>query len=171
VSPPAADPLLARLERGALVFTALATAVSVGVRGGRFDVAWGIVGGGLLTLISYWAIRSGIASLVDMLAGPGAVGGTVAHREEASGVADEAGREAAGDPTGEATVEPVRPPLPLRARPVMAAVRFAGRYALLGFLAYVMIARLRLHPVGLLGGVTSFVVAVALEARRPRARQ
>jgi hypothetical protein len=43
---------------------------------------------------------------------------------------------------------------------------FVGHYALLAFAAYVMIARLRLHPIGLLGGVTSFVVAVALEARR-----
>lgn len=43
---------------------------------------------------------------------------------------------------------------------------FLGHYALLAFVAYVMIARLRLHPIGLLGGVTSFVVAVALEARR-----
>jgi hypothetical protein len=46
-------------------------------------------------------------------------------------------------------------------------VLFAGHYALLAFVAYVMIARLRLHPIGLLGGVTSFVAAVALEARRP----
>jgi hypothetical protein len=46
----------------------------------------------------------------------------------------------------------------------LAALVFAGHYALLAFVAYVMIARLRLHPIGLLGGVTSFVVAVALEA-------
>lgn len=51
-----------------------------------------------------------------------------------------------------------------------AALLFAGHYALLAFAAYVMIARLRLHPIGLLGGVTSFVVAVALEAGRPKAR-
>jgi hypothetical protein len=51
-----------------------------------------------------------------------------------------------------------------------AALLFAGHYALLAFVAYVMIARLRLHPIGLLGGVTSFVVAVALEAGRPKAR-
>ena len=52
----------------------------------------------------------------------------------------------------------------------LAALVFAGHYALLAFVAYVMIARLRLDPLGLLGGVTSFVVAVALEARRPKSR-
>jgi hypothetical protein len=41
-----------------------------------------------------------------------------------------------------------------------------GRYALLVFLAYVMIARLRLHPLGLLIGASSVVVAVVIEAIR-----
>jgi len=45
-------------------------------------------------------------------------------------------------------------------------VLFAGRYALLVFLAYVMIARLRLHPIGLLIGASSVVVAAAVEAVR-----
>jgi hypothetical protein len=40
------------------------------------------------------------------------------------------------------------------------------RYALLGFLAYVMIARLRLHPIGLLVGATSITAAVFIEAVR-----
>ena len=52
---------------------------------------------------------------------------------------------------------------------VFAALLFAGHYALLAFVAYVMIARLRLHPIGLVGGVTSFVVAAALEAGRRNA--
>jgi hypothetical protein len=41
-----------------------------------------------------------------------------------------------------------------------------GRYALLVFLAYVMIARLRLHPLGLLIGASSVVMAVVIEAIR-----
>lgn len=45
-------------------------------------------------------------------------------------------------------------------------VLFVGRYALLVFLAYVMIVRLRLHPIGLLIGVSSVVVAAAIEAAR-----
>jgi hypothetical protein len=44
--------------------------------------------------------------------------------------------------------------------------RLAGRYALLALLAYVMISRLRLHPVGLLAGVSSIVAAASVEAIR-----
>lgn len=45
-------------------------------------------------------------------------------------------------------------------------VKLVLRYALLGFLAYVMIARLRLHPIGLLVGVTSVAAAAFIEAVR-----
>lgn len=45
-------------------------------------------------------------------------------------------------------------------------LKLAGRYALLGFLAYVMIARLRLHPVGLLAGASSVAAAAFVEAAR-----
>ena len=50
--------------------------------------------------------------------------------------------------------------------PAGAVVKMAGRYALLAILAYVMIARLRLHPVALLLGASSVVAAAALEAGR-----
>jgi hypothetical protein len=54
-----------------------------------------------------------------------------------------------------------------RARVVRSAtVRLVGRYALLGFLAYVMIARLRLHPLGLLAGASSVAAAAFVEAVR-----
>ena len=46
------------------------------------------------------------------------------------------------------------------------ALKMAGRYALLALLAYVMIARLRLHPVGLMAGVSSVVAAASIEAIR-----
>jgi hypothetical protein len=46
------------------------------------------------------------------------------------------------------------------------ALQLAGRYALLAFMAYVMIARLRLHPLGLLAGASSIVAAVTVEAVR-----
>jgi hypothetical protein len=45
-------------------------------------------------------------------------------------------------------------------------LRLLLRYALLVFLAYVMIARLRLHPLGLLAGASSVVAAVSIEAAR-----
>jgi hypothetical protein len=55
-----------------------------------------------------------------------------------------------------------------RPRPKVAWIllKMTGRYALLAFLAYVMIARLRLHPVGLVAGASSVVAAAALEAGR-----
>jgi hypothetical protein len=43
-------------------------------------------------------------------------------------------------------------------------LKLVGRYALLAFLAYVMIARLRLPPLGLLAGASSIAIAAALEA-------
>ena len=45
-------------------------------------------------------------------------------------------------------------------------LQLAGRYALLGFMAYVMIARLRLPPLWLLAGASSIVAAVTVEAVR-----
>jgi len=47
-----------------------------------------------------------------------------------------------------------------------AVTKLTLRYALLGFGAYVMIARLRLPPLGLLAGASSIVAAVAVEAAR-----
>jgi hypothetical protein len=48
----------------------------------------------------------------------------------------------------------------------IALLKMAGRYALLAFLAYVMIARLRLPPLGLIAGASSVVGAVLVEAVR-----
>jgi hypothetical protein len=45
-------------------------------------------------------------------------------------------------------------------------VKAGSRYALLALLAYVMIARLRLHPLGLLAGVSSVVAAITIEGVR-----
>jgi len=58
------------------------------------------------------------------------------------------------------------PNAPLDERPSMRLVvmKLTGRYALLGFAAYVMIARLRLPPLGLIAGASSVMAAAALEA-------
>ena len=53
-----------------------------------------------------------------------------------------------------------------RRRGRRAVLMIAGRYALLAFLAYVMIARLRLPPVGLIAGASSVVAAASIEALR-----
>jgi ATP synthase I chain len=60
---------------------------------------------------------------------------------------------------GSATTSP-------RARTSWTLARVVLRYALLALLAYVMIARLRLHPIGLLAGASSVVAAASLEALR-----
>lgn len=57
-------------------------------------------------------------------------------------------------------------PARTRRRFAWTVARIALRYALLAFLAYVMIARLRLHPIGLLVGATSITAAVFVEAVR-----
>jgi hypothetical protein len=51
-----------------------------------------------------------------------------------------------------------------RRRAGLAVLAIAGRYALLAFLGYVMIARLRLSPLGLIAGASSGVFAAAFEA-------
>jgi hypothetical protein len=51
-------------------------------------------------------------------------------------------------------------------RPGWTVTKLVTRYALLAVLAYVMIARLRLHPVGLLVGASSVVAAASVEALR-----
>ena len=57
--------------------------------------------------------------------------------------------------------DPVPPP-----KASFAVVKLTARYALLAFLAYVMIARLRLHPIGVFVGASSFVAVAAVEAAR-----
>jgi hypothetical protein len=102
----------------------------------RPAVALGVVGGGLLVGVSYWSLKSGVTAFVDVLAGAGQAAG------------------ASGEPT------------PPRANIRREIVKLTLRYALLGLLAYVMIARLRLHPWGLLAGASSVVAGVSLEALR-----
>jgi hypothetical protein len=125
------DPLLRRLERTGLAWCLGVAAVALAVRGGRPDVALGVLGGGVLMGLSYWAIRSSVTALVALVT-PG------------------------GSPT---------PRVP-KGRLLL---QLAGRYALLGLLAYGMIARLRLHPVGLVLGVSSLFVAAVVEVVRLQA--
>jgi hypothetical protein len=50
-------------------------------------------------------------------------------------------------------------------------VKFVTRFAILGGIAYVMMVRLRAHPVWMLLGASSLVAAAALDAvRAPRSR-
>ncbi len=130
-------------------------------RRGTPDVAGGVLGGGALIWTSYWAIKRGVDALVVILA-PG----------DASGGSASATPALASGPPG-----PLRQPAPQsgsapkvgvapKAGIAWTLVKFVGRYALLGLMAYVMIAQLRLDPIGLLLGASSVVAAATIEAVR-----
>jgi hypothetical protein len=131
-SRPGGDDLLRRIERRILWLTAVACGVALVVPGGGVRLAVAVLGGAILSLASYLAIKWGIGGLVD-----------AAERRA------EAGERRKRAPRGLAWL--------------------VVRYALLAGIAYVMIARLRLSPLGLLGGVSVTVLAAAGEiVRRPR---
>ncbi len=128
-----AEELLHRIERRSLIFAALGIVVAWIVPGGSGRLAAGVAGGAILALASYWAIRRGVSGLAD----------TVISRVVA--------------PAADGPATPARSRMPRG----MAA--FVLRYALLAGIAYVMIARLRLAPLGLLCGASVVVLAVAAE--------
>jgi hypothetical protein len=136
--------LLRRLERGALVWCALAAVGVLALAPSRTDVLLGIAGGGILAIVSFYAIRGSVDAAVRAFA----------H-------------------TAEPIPEPIPEPAPRPAtRHGMGSlvVKMAGRYALLALLAYVMIARLRLHPLGLLLGMTALAASATAEAVRSLGR-
>ena len=105
----------------------------------RRDVMVGVsvLGGGLLIGISYWAIKGTVDALIGHRPGPGL---------------DRGGAAAAA----ERGVRARRWPL----------VKFFTRHGMLALAAYGMMVRLHLDPVGLLAGVSSLVIAVAVEVLR-----
>ena len=116
---------LARLERLALILTAVLIGIALLVPQGSARMAFGVAGGALLSGISYWAIKRGVGSLADVVLARG-----TARRS----------------PRG--------------------FFAFVLRYALLAGMAYVMIARLRLSPLGLLCGASVTMLAAAAELMR-----
>jgi hypothetical protein len=148
-----ADPLLRRLERRALAFCVVAAAGALVVQGGRPSVALGVVGGGVLIAASYWAIRSSIDGLLAVVL-PAAT--SSAEPLTAGDRSEDLGRGAAAGAR--------------RRRAIAYGARFIGRYAVLGGLAYVMLVWLRLHPGGMMLGVSAIAVAAAIEAASSLAR-
>jgi hypothetical protein len=136
------DPLLRRVERAAVVACLLMAAIALIGWGWRMAAA--VIGGGLISAVSYAGLAAGVTALTT-------AAGRVGAARPAAGQAGE-GERAPG-------AEQARAGAKTLAKVVL-------RYALLGLLAYVMIARLRLHPVGLLAGVSSVVIAVGAEALR-----
>ena len=86
----------------------------------------GVLGGGLLIGLSFWAIRGTVDTLIVLRSG------------------GETRRISSG----------------------FALVKFFTRHGILALAAYGMMVRLHLDPVGLLAGVSSLGVAVAIEALR-----
>jgi hypothetical protein len=153
-----ADPQLGRIEGTAVAACLVMAAVAWPLAGPWAALA--VLGGGVLSAVSYASLASGVSALT-------AFAGRAARGPGAGGRGEPAGEPADGPPERpEETIdEPLeaRKTAPVRARTLL---KVAGRYALLVLLAYVMIARLRLHPVGVLAGLSSVVVAVGIEALR-----
>ena len=139
------DPWLRRFEKDAFLACLAMAGAALVVRTGNPDAALGVLGGGALGAFSYWAIQGGVDALLASAAGP----------------APGAEMPPASDPKRR---------LPLGAR-MLAMAKFIGRYALLAVAAYVMLTRLRLHPVGMLVGVSAPVVAAAVLAVRIAVRR
>jgi hypothetical protein len=135
------DVLFKRIERTAVIICALMAVAALALTRGRAAAALAVLAGGLLASVSYRMIVSSAGTLADTIAPPG-------------GTLPEISRESAA-PAGHR-----------RRSAVLTAATAGGRYALLALLAYVMIARLRLPPLGLLAGVSSVVAAVSVEAVR-----
>lgn len=117
--------MLDRIVRNTAVSCVLIAALAaVWTRGVR--VPFGVLGGGLLIGLSYWAIRGAVDALMALRS------------------------------SGETAEKSARLPL----------VKFFTRHGMLALAAYVMMVRLHLDPVGLLAGVSSLAVAVAVEVLR-----
>jgi len=144
------DPLLGRLERTAVALCLVAAGAGVLLHSTR--LALSILGGGLLSATSYWAIRASVTALL-------AAAARSAEKDPSDdneSVADtaEGPEEGAAENTG--------------GYPVLLA-GVVTRYGLLGLMAYAMIARLRLDPLGLLIGLSAIFVAASVEAARAAA--
>jgi hypothetical protein len=138
------DPWIRRFEKDTLLALLAMAGLALVVRAGNPDAALGVLGGGALGAFSYWAIKGG----VDAALGSAAF--------SASG--------------GAATARVAGGRRLLGAR-VLSVAKFIGRYALLAVAAYVMLTRLRLHPIGMLVGVSAPVVAAAVLVVRMAARR
>ena len=106
-----------------------------------------------MAVIAFGVVRDGAFAALAVLAGGALIG--VSYWAIGSGVhaltrANDSGAERARR----------------RPSPALTVAKVTLRYALLALLAYVMIARLRLHPIGLLVGASSVVVAASIEAVR-----
>ncbi|HET7220163.1 MAG TPA: hypothetical protein VFJ02_19040 [Vicinamibacterales bacterium] len=132
-----ADLFLRRLERTAIVVCLAMAGAALVLARGRVGPAIAVLAGGVLIGVSYWTIGLGVHALAAAFLRP---------------------------PDAAAPGEEQAPTPAPRIGWTMSRVLL--RYALLALLAYVMIARLRLHPIGLLAGASSVAAAASIEAGR-----
>jgi hypothetical protein len=112
---------------------------------GRPEGAAGVLAGGALAGLSYWALKGVVGAVVS----------------QAGRVGQRTGAE--GPPEAALTA----------GKRVLLAVKFLSRYALLAIGAYVMLTCFRVNPVGLLVGASTPFVAALLQvvrAARPDSR-
>lgn len=117
--------MIERIARGTAVACVVIAVVSA-IWARNFSAPLGVLGGGLLIGLSFWAIRGAVDALIRL-------------RSES-----ETGWKPAG----------------------FSLVKFFTRHAIVALAAYVMMVRLHLEPVGMLAGVSSLGVAVAIESFR-----
>jgi hypothetical protein len=117
--------MIARVARDT-AWACLALAIVVLVWKRDFGWPLGVLGGGVLIGLSFWAIRGAVDTLVRLRSG------------------SETGGKSAG----------------------FSLVKFFTRHAIVALAAYVMMVRLHFEPLGLLAGVSSLGIAVAVELIR-----
>ena len=124
--------MIERIARGTAI-TCVIIAAAFGLW--RRDLAspLGVLGGGLLIGLSFWAIRGTVDTLMGL----------------------------SGRHDNDAKTDDTR-----RISTSFVLVKFFTRHGILALAAYGMMVRLHLDPVGLLAGVSSLGVAVAIEALR-----
>jgi hypothetical protein len=122
----------------AVVCVVLAAAAAIWTR--EVAAPLGVLGGGLLIGLSYWAIAGTVDALMARSASPEAARPEAARDK----IPSESGRKRAG----------------------FHLVKIFTRHGMLALAAYVMMVRLHLDPVGLLAGVSSLGIAVAVEVLR-----
>lgn len=146
------DPSLARLQRTALLIWGVSVVVALVAFPLR--VALGVLGGGLAVAVSYLGLKQGVDRAI-------AAAGAFAAAEQGSAASpgDTGGR----DETDRSTATPTRG---RRGRPLAALVKVFTRYLLIGLILYVMISVFGAHPLALVWGASSIVVAAAIEAVR-----
>ena len=138
--------MVERIARtAAVVCVVLAAAAALWTRGVLAPL--GVLGGGVLIGLSYWAIKSAVDALTPQAGPPEAVPPKAVPPEA---VPPEAGQEKDRG----------------RKRAGFHLVKIFTRHGMLALAAYVMMVRLHLDPVGLLVGVSSLGIAVAVEVLR-----